>query len=105
MTCLKFVLLFITDVLLCPTVGLQTDEALNVVKKLNFSPSCQQMVTDNEYSCSVSYGHCHYQASEQMMKLYHVLIDSDATMLEINPMTEDNNGQGICLLVLVNVLM
>ena len=33
-----------------------------------------------------------------MIKLYDVLIDSDATMLEINPMTEDNNGQGICSL-------
>ena len=33
-----------------------------------------------------------------MIKLYDVLIDSDATMLEINPMTEDKNGQGICSL-------
>ena len=33
-----------------------------------------------------------------MIKLYNVLIDSDATMLEINPMTEDKNGQGICFL-------
>lgn len=30
-----------------------------------------------------------------MMKLYDVLTSSDATMLEINPMTEDKNGQGI----------
>ena len=28
-------------------VGLQADEASNVVKRLNFSPSCQQMVTNN----------------------------------------------------------
>lgn len=28
-------------------VGLQPDEASNVVKRLNFSPSCQQMVTND----------------------------------------------------------
>ena len=35
------------------------------------------------------------------MKLYGVLIDNDATMLEINPMTEDANGQGIVLLAIL----
>lgn len=35
------------------------------------------------------------------MKLYGVLIDNDATMLEINPMTEDTNGQGIVLLAIL----
>lgn len=41
------------------------------------------------------------------MKLYSVLIDNDATMLEINPMTEDSNGQGIyfLFLALTNVKM
>ena len=39
------------------------------------------------------------------MKLYDVLINNDATMLEINPMTEDSNGQGIPQLATVNVYM
>jgi len=29
-----------------------------------------------------------------MVKLYKVLVENDATMVEINPMTEDENGQG-----------
>jgi len=41
------------------------------------------------------------QASEQMMKLYNVLLDSDATTVEINPMTEDKNGQGVLLSIFV----
>ena len=39
------------------------------------------------------------------MKLYRVLVDNDATMLEINPMTEDTNGQGIYLSQYYHVLM
>lgn len=65
--------------------GLRADDAANVVKRLNFSPACQQM------------------ASEQMMKLYNVLINNDATMLEINPMTEDSNGQVYCMDVKINI--
>lgn len=38
-----------------------------------------------------------------MIKLYNVLLDSDATMVEINPMTEDKNGQGISSLNICSV--
>ena len=41
-----------TDVTLL--LGLCKDEALNVVKKLNFSPSCEQMVSDDKR------GSCNY---------------------------------------------
>ena len=38
-----------------------------------------------------------------MVKLYKVLIDNDATMVEINPMTEDKNGQGTTVLYVSRV--
>lgn len=51
------------------------------------------MVT-NTVCSNGSLSDCYYQASEQMVKLYKVLIDNDATMVEVNPLTEDKNGQG-----------
>ena len=35
------------------------------------------------------------QATEQMIKLYDLLIKRDAWLLEINPMAEDTNGRSI----------
>ena len=40
----------------------------------------------------------HDKAVEQFLKLYQVFTDLDCTMLEINPLTEDANGQGTSIL-------
>ena len=44
----------------------------------------------------------HDKAVEQFLKLYQVFTDLDCTMLEINPLTEDANGQVICMDVKMN---
>lgn len=36
---------------------------------------------------------CREGAIENIMKLYETFIGTDATLLEINPMAEDNNGK------------
>ena len=39
--------------------------------------------------------HCMLQAADDIVKLYNdVFLKYDATMLEINPMSEDNQGEG-----------
>ncbi|GFO47446.1 succinate--coa ligase [ADP-forming] subunit beta, mitochondrial [Plakobranchus ocellatus] len=56
--------------------GLRKDQALYVAKEMGFSDSSQD------------------QASDFIMKMYN---DYDASMVEINPMTEDNNGNVYCM--------
>ncbi len=34
-------------------------------------------------------------AADYFMKLYNVFCSTDATLVEINPMAEDNNGKGM----------
>ena len=36
---------------------------------------------------------CREGAIENIMKLYNTFINTDATLLEINPMAEDNTGK------------
>lgn len=40
------------------------------------------------------------QAADIFLRLYHdIFIKHDATMIEINPMSESNDGTGTCLLI------
>lgn len=57
--------------------GMSQDQAVNMAKRLGFSDEC----TD--------------QAASQMVKLYAMMLEKDATMVEINPMVEaqDTSGQ------------
>ena len=41
------------------------------------------------------------QAAEQMMRMYEMFIEKDATMLEINPMVEDKDKNGTAILLMV----
>ncbi|KAK3730215.1 hypothetical protein RRG08_034960 [Elysia crispata] len=60
--------------------GLRKEQALNVAKEMGFSDSSQE------------------QASDFIMKMYNdVFLKYDASMVEINPMTEDNNGNVYCM--------
>lgn len=60
--------------------GLTADTALSIAQKLGFSgPGAEQSAADN------------------MVKLYNIFIEKDATMVEINPMAEDQNGQVMCM--------
>lgn len=41
------------------------------------------------------------QAADIFLRLYHdIFIKHDATMIEINPMSESNDGTGTCLLLI-----
>ncbi|XP_070538329.1 succinate--CoA ligase [ADP-forming] subunit beta, mitochondrial-like [Ptychodera flava] len=61
------------------TQGLNKEDAVNVARQVGFSEK------------SVD------SAAECFMKLYEVFINRDATMLEINPMAEDNKGVVYCM--------
>ncbi|XP_077987636.1 succinate--CoA ligase [ADP-forming] subunit beta, mitochondrial-like [Glandiceps talaboti] len=61
------------------TQGLQKEAAVDIAKKVGFSPKSVDA------------------AAESFMKLYQIFIDRDATMLEINPMAEDNQGEVYCM--------
>ena len=37
---------------------------------------------------------CHLQAANVIESLYHIFIEKDATLIEINPMAEDSSGKG-----------
>lgn len=47
------------------------------------------------FSASSSFSLHHSQAAEQMVKLYQLFIDHDATMVEVNPLviTGDDKGE------------
>uniref|UniRef100_A0A0B7AE21 Succinate--CoA ligase [ADP-forming] subunit beta, mitochondrial n=1 Tax=Arion vulgaris TaxID=1028688 RepID=A0A0B7AE21_9EUPU len=60
--------------------GITKEQASYVAKEMGFSPECIE------------------KASEYIMKLYtDVFLKYDASMVEINPMTEDNSGNVCCM--------
>lgn len=56
--------------------GMTDAKAAEMVERVGFHPACVD------------------QAKEIINKLYKLFIDSDCTMVEINPMAEDVNGKG-----------
>ena len=56
--------------------GLSKTDALDFARKMGFSENCMD------------------QAAEWMLRLYDLFIEKDATMIEINPMSEDLLGRG-----------
>lgn len=56
--------------------GMSPDQALNMAKRLGFSEECVD------------------EAAGQMLKLYSMMIEKDATMIEINPMVEAQDPAG-----------
>ncbi len=59
----------------CVSPGMQREQAVNMAKKLGFSDECVD------------------EAADQMMGLYQLMIEKDATTTEINPMVEvEENG-------------
>ncbi|XP_014680073.1 PREDICTED: succinyl-CoA ligase [ADP-forming] subunit beta, mitochondrial-like, partial [Priapulus caudatus] len=59
--------------------GLDTDTALKMADKMEFSRNLQP------------------QAAEQMVRLYNLFVAKDASMIEINPMAEDATGTIYCM--------
>ncbi|XP_071949423.1 succinate--CoA ligase [ADP-forming] subunit beta, mitochondrial-like [Antedon mediterranea] len=59
--------------------GLSKEVAIDVAKRIGFSGACIE------------------DAADTFIKLYNLLIKYDATMLEINPLAEDNTGKVICM--------
>ena len=57
--------------------GLSKSDALEFARKMGFSEACLD------------------QAADWMMRLYNLFIERDATMIEINPMSEDLLGRGM----------
>jgi len=53
--------------------GLSRDDALDLAKKMNFSPQCVD------------------EAADTIMKLYQIFVERDATQIEINPLAESND--------------
>lgn len=64
--------------------GLTKQDALNLASKLNFGSSVL-----NE------------DAAETMLKLYSVFMNTDCTLLEINPMTVDAKNEGIYMFIYI----
>ena len=58
------------------STGLSKEQAVNFAGRMGFSPGCRD------------------QAGEWMLRLYDLFIERDATLIEINPMTEDLLGRG-----------
>ena len=56
--------------------GLSKPDALEFAKKMGFSESCAD------------------QAADFIVRLYDLFIEKDATLIEINPMSEDVLGRG-----------
>ncbi|PIK57747.1 putative succinyl-CoA ligase [Apostichopus japonicus] len=59
--------------------GIQREQAESMAKKMGFSDKCVS------------------QAADCFIKLYNLFIEKDCTMVEINPLTEDNNGNVLCM--------
>ncbi|XP_022098700.1 succinate--CoA ligase [ADP-forming] subunit beta, mitochondrial-like [Acanthaster planci] len=64
--------------------GIQDEEADNMAKQMGFSENCQK------------------QAADTFKRLYNFFIVNDCTMLEINPLTEDNQGSVLCMDAKIN---
>ncbi len=60
--------------------GLTPEDARKVAKQLGFSSAKTEQ-----------------QAADMILKLYKLFIDKDATMIEINPMAETENGEALCM--------
>ena len=56
--------------------GLSKADAVEFARKMGFSESCAD------------------QAGEWILRLYELFIERDATLIEINPLTEDLLGRG-----------
>ncbi|XP_019639624.1 PREDICTED: succinate--CoA ligase [ADP-forming] subunit beta, mitochondrial-like isoform X2 [Branchiostoma belcheri] len=59
--------------------GLSIDQARGIAAKMNFQKDLQE------------------EAAEMMVKIYEMFSRTDATMVEINPMSEDSNGKVYCM--------
>ncbi|XP_066266731.1 succinate--CoA ligase [ADP-forming] subunit beta, mitochondrial-like isoform X2 [Branchiostoma lanceolatum] len=59
--------------------GLTIEQARGVAAKMNFQTDLQE------------------EAAEMMVKIYEMFSRTDATMVEINPMSEDSNGKVYCM--------
>ncbi|XP_071799143.1 succinate--CoA ligase [ADP-forming] subunit beta, mitochondrial-like [Asterias amurensis] len=64
--------------------GIQDKEANDMAKQMGFSDQCLP------------------QAADTFKKLYNLFIKNDCTMLEINPLTEDNHGNVLCMDAKIN---
>uniref|UniRef100_A0A914YUQ3 Succinate--CoA ligase [ADP-forming] subunit beta, mitochondrial n=1 Tax=Panagrolaimus superbus TaxID=310955 RepID=A0A914YUQ3_9BILA len=62
-----------------PNTGITPEIAADVATKMGFTDDCKQ------------------QAQDIITKLYNLFIKSDATLIEINPMAEDVNGDVYCM--------
>ncbi|KAG7247346.1 hypothetical protein CRUP_024780, partial [Coryphaenoides rupestris] len=60
------------------------EQAVKVAEKMGFPPALVN------------------EAAENMIKLYHVFMKYDASMLEINPMVEDSSGMVMCMDAKIN---
>lgn len=59
--------------------GLSKEKAISIAKKVGFHPNN------------------HEQAADLIIKLFKLFLEKDASMIEINPMIEDSNGQVLCI--------
>lgn len=59
--------------------GLSFEQAVEFAKKMEFSPACVE------------------QAADYFTKLYNIFTEKDATLIEINPMSEDLMGRVVCM--------
>jgi len=64
--------------------GLLHKDAVELAKKIGFSPNCVE------------------EAADTFMKLYKLFIEKDATMVEINPMAESSNHEVLCMDAKIN---
>uniref|UniRef100_A0A914QYF4 Succinate--CoA ligase [ADP-forming] subunit beta, mitochondrial n=1 Tax=Panagrolaimus davidi TaxID=227884 RepID=A0A914QYF4_9BILA len=62
-----------------PNTGITQEIAQDVASKMGFTDECKK------------------QAQDIIMKLYNLFVKSDATLIEINPMAEDVNGDVYCM--------
>jgi succinyl-CoA synthetase beta subunit len=62
-----------------PNTGITQEIAQDVASKMGFTDECKK------------------QAQDIIMKLYNLFVRSDATLIEINPMAEDVNGDVYCM--------
>ena len=69
---------FMVHVLAITLSGLSKSDAVEFARRMGFSESCAD------------------QAGEWILRLYDLFIERDATLIEINPMTEDLLGRGMC---------
>lgn len=69
------------------TTGMRKEQGVEMAKKLGFSPECID------------------EAADQMQRLYRLVVEKDATMLEINPLVEveqDGTNRVLCMDAKIN---